>query len=170
MRRLGNLALARRLDLSASGTTGLAFYSELSIVPGGVMWSLNLPDDEAKMLTLWFNSSLNLLQCLQLRKETRGAFVQLDQYALSDSIVLNPKSLSPKDRRELVLLFDRVSKASLPSLLEQLRTNHPVRAEIDEVVLRLLGIPETKVSSTSKQLHSELLDEINALKEIMEGK
>lgn len=170
MRRLGNLALARRLDLSASGTTGLAFYSERSLVPGGVMWSLNLPDDEAKMLTLWFNSSLNLLQCLQLRKETRGAFVQLDQYALSDSVVLNPKSLSPKDRRELVSLFDRVSKASLPSLLEQLRTDHRVRAEIDEVILRLLGIPETKVSSTSRQLHSELLDEINALKEIMEGK
>jgi hypothetical protein len=170
MRRLGNLALARRLDLSASGTTGLAFYSDKAFVPGGVMWSLNLPNDEAKILTLWFNSALNLLQSLVMRKETRGAFVQLDQYALSDAAVPDPKSLSPKDRRELILLFDEISKATLPNLLEQLRSGHPIRVKLDEAMLRMVGIPETQIRSMRKQLHSELLAEINALKEMMEGK
>ncbi|MGQ9625263.1 MAG: HsdM family class I SAM-dependent methyltransferase, partial [Candidatus Bathycorpusculaceae bacterium] len=71
--RLANLLISRRFDISATGTRFIAYYSSLSIV-GVDMWSVKgIPKDEAKIITLWFNSTLNLLSALTRRTETRGA-------------------------------------------------------------------------------------------------
>ena len=169
VKRLGNLALARRLDLSASGTTGLAFFSGHQFVPGGVMWSVNLPEEDAKILSLWFNSSLNLLQSLMVRKETRGAFVQLDKYALDDLAVVQIGSLTKEKRAELLRLFDEISNVELPNLLEQLETSHPIRTRIDHAILSALGVTNGRIDSITRELHSGLYSEITALKTMMEG-
>jgi len=78
--RLGNFIVVRRMDISAPGSALLAFYSSIPEAPPGTSWSIKISsDDDAKMLSLFFNSSLNILQTLVNRKETRGAFLQIDE-------------------------------------------------------------------------------------------
>ncbi|RLE70469.1 MAG: hypothetical protein DRJ37_06470, partial [Thermoprotei archaeon] len=57
--RLGHLALVRRADLSAPGTCLLAFYSETQMAPPGVAWSIKIDKENAKILALWLNSTIN---------------------------------------------------------------------------------------------------------------
>jgi len=41
-------------------------------------------------------------------------------------------------------LWERIKNIEVPSLVEQLETNHPFRAELDDGILRLLGIENAK--------------------------
>jgi hypothetical protein len=87
------LILSRRVDLSAPGTSAIAFYSDNPAV-GIDLWGIqNVQKDYAKILALWLNSTLNLLQILILRTETRGAWIKIHDYMLRKEL--------KKPRREL---------------------------------------------------------------------
>jgi len=119
--RLGNLFIVRRLDLSAPRTHALAFYSLINAAPTKLLWSLKLPDEQAKLLALYLNSTINLLQTLLLRVETRGAFIELSKYILSNFLVPDIQKLNSKAKEQLLSIFAKVKNVKLPSILEQLR-------------------------------------------------
>ncbi|MEM3673754.1 MAG: hypothetical protein QW468_06010, partial [Candidatus Bathyarchaeia archaeon] len=91
------------MDISAVGSSMMAFYSFIPLAPPGISWSIKVPSSEdAKILALWFNSTVNILQTLINRKETRGAFLQIDEYTLETFNVVNPIKLSNVEK-ELLL-------------------------------------------------------------------
>jgi hypothetical protein len=72
----------------------MAFYTKLPFVAGVVTWAMYVPKDEdSKIITLWLNSSANLLQILLNRSETRGAFLEIGKYMLDDFSVIDPNKL-----------------------------------------------------------------------------
>ncbi len=166
--RLTNLALFRRGDISAPGTKILAYYSEKQYVPPGIAWAIKFPEkykDLVKLLALWFNSTLFLLQLLINRKETRGAFIQLDKYVLEEMMVPDPERIDPGIKKYLLYVFMQYAKMPLPSLLEQLKMKHPVRVAIDLAWLKTYGVenPEHILSN----LYETVTKEIEALKRLM---
>jgi len=142
--RVGNLFVVRRLDLSARGTSVLAFYSRVKAAPSKLMWSLDLPDWKAKLLTMYLNSTFNILQTLLLRSETRGAFMEISKYILSEFKVPDLEQFSGAKVKRLIATFNLVRDAKLPSILEQLKTKHPVRRRIDIVWLDAMDMKEEK--------------------------
>ncbi len=165
-RRIGNLHILWRFDVSAPGTCILAFYTFDKCSPTKMFWSLDIPDDDAKILALYLNSTINLLQILLLRVETRGAFVEIFKYILEDFLVLNPKKLSKSEKDLILKTFEDVKDVELPSILEQLKTKHPIRKEIDESILKVLGV-EIDLDS----LYDRIAQEIELLRSLMsEGK
>ena len=165
-RRLGNVLIVWRFDVSAPGTCALAFYSSQPTAPVKMFWTTMLPDDYAKILTLYLNSTINLIQVLIQRVETRGAFIELSEYILQDSLVLDPKSLSLEERIRLLNLFEKIRGIKWPSILDQLRNKHKARVEIDKEILKSLGY-EDNVDSLLSNLYDKLYNEIILLKEMM---
>ena len=62
---MSNVCLARRIDLGASGTNLLAVYNDSPMLLVANSWGFrNLAGKYAKVLTLWFNSTLFFLSFL----------------------------------------------------------------------------------------------------------
>lgn len=170
-KRLCHLAIAGRYDISAPGTHFLAFFSEKEMIPSQMLWCVrSLSIDDAKIMALWMNSTIGLLQIMKERKETRGPFIQLLDSAMKKLWILNPKALSAKERRILVKTFDKIQNVEFPSILQQLKTTFSIRREIDNAVLKVLGFRKEEAERILKALYSDLAKEISNLKQILTGK
>jgi hypothetical protein len=167
--RLANLVISRRFDISATGTRFLAYYSQEPMV-GVDMWSIRgLSDDDAKIIGLWFNSTINLLALLIHRTETRGAWMKLHEYAMREMQLLDPKKLKKQEREQLLQFFDSVKATQFPSILEQLKTQYAPRKELDTILLRLMGYSDKEALQLLDYLYRALAIEIEKLKTLMEG-
>jgi len=148
--RKTNLVVSRRFNLSAPNTSALAFYSISDVSPCKMFWAIRgIKDEEAKILALWFNSTINIAQILSRRAETEGAFMGLDQYILQNFLVLDPAELNQQQKERLTKVFDECAKTKLPSILNQLKTRNSIRRKIDLAILQTLEI---------KGNYDELLD------------
>ena len=122
--RKTNLMIARRFDVSATGTSLFSFFSKNKRAPPGVMWSVkDFEDDDAKILCLFFNSTLFFLQIFLNRVETRGGWMQLHEYVLKDLMVLNISDWTVEKRNTFFQLFEEVKEIEFPPLWQQLAMN-----------------------------------------------
>ena len=167
--RMGNLFIVRRLNLSAPRTHALAFYSSKPAAPVKLLWSLKTSDENAKILSLFFNSSINILQSLLQRSETEGAFIGLSKYILNEFSVIDPSKLSQSEKKYLFNIFNQVAKQELPSLLDQLRSKHSTRRLIDHAFLKILGY-KGDITKFLDRLYESLAEEILILKKMMAEK
>jgi len=168
--RSANLIINWRFDISATGTNTLAFWSATPVTPTKMMWSIrNLPEEDSKILCLWFNSTMNILQILAERVETRGAFLEIFEYILETFLVPDPRRLPPEYRKRLLKLYDNVSRAKLPSILEQLINRDSVRLKIDKAWMEIFGFDTHEIEEIIAFLYPALANEINILKALMAG-
>lgn len=167
--RLANLVISRRFDISATGTRFLAYYSGIPMV-GVDMWCIQgMSDDDAKILSLWFNSTLNLLAMLIHRTETRGAWMKLHEYAMNEMQMLDPKKLKKHERDRLLQHFETVKNVSFPSILEQMKTKFSPRKELDIMFLQMMGYSDDEITQLLDNLYPALANEIEKLKTLMAG-
>lgn len=167
--RLANLLISRRFDISSPGTKFLAFHSEKPIV-GVDMWSVKgLSSDDAKILSLWFNSSINLLALLINRTETRGAWMKLHKYTLEEMFVLDSAKLNKSEREHLLDLFEQSKNLSYPSILEQLKERFSPRKKLDMLLLKIMGYSDVEANQFLNYLYPALANEIERLKVLMNG-
>jgi methylase of polypeptide subunit release factors len=165
-----NFVFIRRFDLSAPGTILFAHYSPYRFAASKMMYCFkNIPENDAKILTLWFNSTLNVLQVFLDRIETRGAFIGFSKYALLDTYVLNPLRLNNKQKDAILGLYDKIKSVEFPSLLKQIKDKFPARVEIDKLMLRMLGFGDDKINPILDNLYPALTNEIEQLKTLMQG-
>jgi tRNA1(Val) A37 N6-methylase TrmN6 len=169
-KKLCNICIARRFDISAVGTSIIAFYSSQVMAPANMFLGIKeISLEDAKLLALWFNSSFNLVQLLMKRKETRGAFMQLNKYIVKDFVILDPNKLTAEDKYSLLKIFDVIKAIEFPCVLEQLRGRFWARVEIDRAVLKVLGFNEQETNQILDYLYPALTKEIEQLKTLMQG-
>jgi hypothetical protein len=120
----------------------------------------DISENDAKILTLWFNCTLNVLQVFLDRIETRGAFIGFSKYALLDTYALNPLILSKEQKDAILNLYDKIKSVEFPSLLKQLKDKFPARVEIDKLMLRMLGFSDDETDSILDYLYHALANEI----------
>lgn len=164
--RLGNVFVARRLNLSAPGTSALAFFSDIEAAPTKLLWSIKLPEWKGKLLALYLNSSFNLLQTLLNRTETEGAFIEVSEYVLSKFLTPNLEDLSSEQRSYLLSVYEQVKDTNLPSLMEQLQLKNNARRRIDKAWLKILGYKGDKEELLTR-LYLSLAKEITVLMGLM---
>lgn len=118
------MAVAFRFDISAINTMLMAFYSKQKKVFGGVTWAATkINEEDAKILSIWFNSSLNILQLIMERYPTRGAWPEIHKYIYEQIMVINPSKLSNPEKKGLLKLFGEVKKIKFQPLWKQLTMN-----------------------------------------------
>jgi type I restriction-modification system DNA methylase subunit len=161
-KRKGNLIILRRFPINAPGTIHLCYYSSKPVAGPGMTWVLAIPDDEAKILCLWLNSSLHLAQILYQRVE--DVWLDIHKYILEDMLVLNPRIINENEKRILLTLFDEICNKSFPSLKEQFTREFLMRRKIDKIILNILGFREQE----SEVLVSQLFQAIREYYETLE--
>jgi type I restriction-modification system DNA methylase subunit len=167
--RFGEFLISRRFDLSATGTHFLAFYSA-EPTTGQNLWSLKgVNEEEAKILSLWFNSTLNLLQIYLQRMETRGAWMEINDGMINDFLLFDICSLKKNEKKHLLDLFEQLKNMEFPSIIEQLKTKFAPRKELDTKFLQLMGYSSSEVDQLLNYLYPALAEEIQKLKTLMEG-
>jgi tRNA1(Val) A37 N6-methylase TrmN6 len=158
------LCLARRIDLAASGTNHIIVYSRKPSFTGHGGWGFrNISDDDAKLLCLWFNSSLFIVQLLEQRTQTRGTWWRLDKHRFARTLIPDLTTLSQRERRNLIELFEELRTAQFPSLLEQFKGSFDGRKKLDAVWLTLLGIDSKSLPKVIKSLHHYIYNTLNYL-------
>ncbi|HPP77793.1 N-6 DNA methylase, partial [Methanospirillum sp.] len=162
--RLGNLYIVRRFNISAPNTFALAYYSSILAAPTKLLYSVNLPDSDAIILTSYFNSVFNLLQVLIERVETEGAFLELSEYVLDDFMIPNLSELSESEKILIIENFKNIGNKPLESIYEQLKHGREYRIQLDEIWKTILGI-DVDLNS----LYRCIIKEINLLKNIMKN-
>lgn len=158
-RKKSNLLLARRLYLSSPGTHLIAFYSDNPIV-GVDLWSLKgLGNDDAKIMTLWLNSSINILQLLHMGVACEGPWMKLHDYMLDRLLTPNPQSLLAEEKEQMLKIFEEVGEHRFKSIREQLRSGDEKRKAVDKAWLKILGY-EGNPDELLPNLYKVLLREI----------
>ncbi len=199
LRRKSHLCFVCRFDMGAPGTHHLGFYSDVERVFPGVTWVLkDLTKDNAKIVSLWLNSSFNVLQVLVNRMPTRGTWMEFTGYLLNDFKVLDPKKLKKKEKEDLLKVFNKISKLEFPSIVEQLAMNVNIkdmkkkeskafeetysfvkdkvgigfapRREIDTAILKVLGFKRKDINAVLDQLYISLLRELKILTDMMKAR
>lgn len=128
----------RRVDLIASGLRHLAYYSEEPRAFHGMMFCLpGLAPEQAKRLSIWFDSSLNQLQMLVSRISSRGGWTEYNRNTVAKFYAPNPLEFDDEDNRILENEFREMQDVEFPRIAEQLVRNTPADAlsgeEYDEL-------------------------------------
>jgi len=165
----GRSLLACHVDVSASGTSALAFYSSDPAIAPRNIWAIDTEDRASKILTLWLNSVFGLLQILLLRKETRGAYIRLDASVIRQIMIPNIDSLPEKALSLLLQTFSAIQNVEFPNILDQLRNRFSTRAETDKMLLEFLGYDKDEAQRILDYLYPALANEIEQLKTLMAG-
>jgi type I restriction-modification system DNA methylase subunit len=160
--RKGNLIILRRFPINSSGTIHLCYYASKPVAGPGMTWVLTMPDEEAKILCLWLNSSLHLVQILYQRVE--DVWLDIHKYILENMLVLNPRIINENEKRKLLTLFDEICNKPFPSLKEQFTHEFSLRKEIDRIILNTLGFSEEE----SEILTSQIFEAIKEHYEMLE--
>lgn len=160
--RMGNLIILRRFPISAPGTVHLCHYSSDLTAGPGTTWVARVDDEEARILSLWFNSSLHLAQIFCERIE--DVWLDIHKYILEDMLVLNPHSLSEKKKMKLLDLFNAIRTEHFPSLEEQFRTGFEPRRRMDLEILEAIGFEEPEAVLYS--LQKAILLQFDVLREL----
>ncbi len=162
------LCLAYRIDLGGPGTIHLSVFSNSLFFVGRGGWGFrNLSTEDAKLLCLWFNSSLFLIQMLEQRTQTRGTWVRLDKKRIARTNVPDFASLSHSQRERLLRTFDELSKLEFPSLLNQLKTSFTGRRAIDDAWLQVMDGSSVEKSHLIQDLHRYLYTTLSDLIQAM---
>jgi len=96
----------------------------------------------------------------------KGAWMQVDEYALNKAIVPDLSKLSKSEMDELLGIFEKVATINYPSIMDQLTEKHWARELVDEAWLRTLGY-EGDAKGLLDELHRSLVDEIAGRRTIM---
>nr|WP_277813228.1 N-6 DNA methylase [Haloferax sp. ATB1] len=196
-KRLSHLGFMRRLDLTASGLSHLAYYGDEPHLFHGMMFCLpGLEQNDARRLSMWMDSSLNLLQMLITRVPDRGGWTKYHRNTVEKFYVPDPLALDEEDESLLDSVFEEVRDVDFPSISEQLIRNTPeaaltedehkrletafpslfeqlgdgfdARRRLDRAVLEVIDVPVKRHEEILALLYPALLKEVVALKLMMD--
>lgn len=155
--------------MSGPGTMLLAYRSESPAFLGGYGYNVRgfTSPREERLFTLWFNSSMALVELLAKATITRGAWLKLEQFTTEQLSIPDPAKLPEEHWKSIEKCWNAISKKEVPSLMEQLRGGSKVRELIDVTLLKILGADEATAKAVSKELRAGALAGIELLRKTM---
>jgi hypothetical protein len=118
--KAAHMAIPETVDLTAPGTRHPVYYSDSQRVWHRMWMPSDLTSWEARVLTLWFDSSIGILQFLLTRVPGRGGWTKYRRYSQSRFYTLDPDVLSDDDCDKLERVWNEWKETECPSLVEQL--------------------------------------------------
>lgn len=167
--REGQLVLGGygNLDLTAPGTSFVALTYEDGIAPTWSLWSVSVDSwEDAKLLSLWWNSTYSVAKLITERNEVRGGVVKWRKSDLKALPVPDLDDLSDDEKETLLEVYDEVADREFPALVHQFEENFDARRKIDETWNDVLDwdYDEESLDSLYNQIASFLTD----MKDMME--
>ncbi|TAE68512.1 MAG: hypothetical protein EAZ85_14070 [Bacteroidetes bacterium] len=156
-----NLVSAIKFRLNSVNTSFIAFFSEEEFTCADVFKiypSVNI--ENAKILSLFYNSIFNIIQIISKKGETQGGFSIIRETDLLETQLLNYEKLSNKEKEKLLLVFDSIRNMEFPSIVEQIETRFAGRLSLDMAILEVLGYSKTEINKILPDLYEVVLREL----------
>lgn len=192
-----HLAIPETAYLTAPGTSHPVFYSDPPRVYHRMWMYTGLGKQNSRILGIWFDSSLGILQFLMTRLPGRGGWTKYRKYAQQRFVCPDIESLEESQFAKLEECFKNISKEEAPSLVKQMALNankdgmsdkdikqlekhfdgfaeiigegYAPRKELDRTILSVLRMDEEDKESILSNIYGNLLMELVELKEIVDG-
>jgi len=167
--RLGNIVMAGygNFNLAAVGSSLIAVTSDELIAPTWTCWRLLCDNlDDAKILTLYLNSTFSIAKLIDISTEVGGTLRKWRKDRLLLMPVLDPKKLTESERISLLKLYGEISNKKLPSILTQLENGNNIRNKIDNKIAKIVYgqiIDKNKI----RELQIKIAETINLWKNMM---
>jgi hypothetical protein len=117
-----NLAVIETLHIEAPNTYFFAYYSEKPRSFSSKFWNVQTKSiDEAKLMTLWFNSSFNFIQLLINRVPT--GWFKIRGYVFKDIKAPSIDKLSKDTKEQANQVFEGIRYQQFPAIWVQLARN-----------------------------------------------
>lgn len=156
-----NLAIAMKINIYSPNTALLAVYCDDEILHADVFKIFpNIPKEQAKILCLYFNSTISIIQAMLNKSEATGMYAHLKETDLLNFQLLDYDKLTQEDRKNLVAIFDEVSQVEMPSILEQIEGRFEKRVEIDIALLKVLGYKQKEINDLLPALYETITREL----------
>jgi hypothetical protein len=104
-----------------------------------VWWPVQIGDEIAKILAVWFNSTFGFLLLTSIAEVTQGPWVKFKKEHLRGMPVLDVNRLTEEKRKVITDLYDETCGSKLDSLPAEFK-NPRTRKIIDDGMLHALGI------------------------------
>lgn len=124
----------------------MALYSENRVLSNTVLLNVQLVNlILEKVLTLYFNSVIALLQLLSFVVETRGTWVDLhgDQVWSHLHLPIIDK-IESESVDKILKTFNELGKVDVKPLFRRIKEHNSVQRAIDELALEMLGLEDWK--------------------------
>jgi hypothetical protein len=184
-----HMAIPETIKLTAPGTRHPVYYSEKPRVWHRMWMHTDFAKDEARLHTLWFDSTIGLLQFFLSRIPVEGAWTKYRRYSQSGFYTLDPDSLTDEDKERLERVWDSWNDVECPDFAEQLALltdpgelsdederrveryfevrnkigdGFEERRNLDEALIDVAGLDDSLLNG----LYSQLLIELVELKEM----
>jgi type I restriction-modification system DNA methylase subunit len=165
---LSRIVFARRLNISAPGSSLLAVYSEEPAFVAANAWGIReVSQEDAKLITLWMNSGLFLFGLIAKRAPTQGAWGQIDKRYLYSISCPNLSKIPLKLKTKLISLFKEIREKEFPSIIDQIQSRNELKRRIDDLFLEVIGVEPMQRARIIDRLYDVLTERIIALKETM---
>lgn len=162
-----NLVFARRFNLYSPNTYFLSFYSDEEFIsPDTLKIFPKISKDNAKILCLYLNSIINLLQVLMNKEETTGQFGTIRETDLVLFKLINLMKLNKNEKTILLNEFDNLKNVKFPSILEQLENRFWARVELDKTILKILGFSDKEIEEWLPKVYDTIVEELKTMKEV----
>lgn len=156
-----NLVFARRFNLYSPNTYFLSFYSDKEFITADVFKIVpGIKKSLAKMLCLYYNSIVNIIQIFLNKEETTGEYGCIRETDLKEFKLLDYENLSKRDANFLLKTFDDLRNIEFPSLLNQFEDRFPSRIVMDKAILKVLGYDVNIIDDLLNKLYDIVVTEI----------
>jgi len=167
----GNILLVRRLRITSTNIFWIAFFSERKIIgPSAPVICLKtggLSIENSKLLTLYLNSTITLLQLLGFAVETEGAWIAFQGDQVWSNVHLPIFDEIPESiKSEGLKIFNEIGKLNVNNLYQRIRERSSIQKSIDILSLKLLGL-EDAWSHRLDEIYNAILSELDAMQRIL---
>ncbi len=161
-KKMVHLVSATKFDLYSRNTSFIAFYSEEPMIATDSLKVYpNLSTEKAKILCLFLNSIVNLLQFITNRQQTTaGGYHAITETDLLNFQLLNYENLIKKEIEKLLVVFDSLKSLEFPSIVEQIEKRFSGRVQMDMAILEVLGYKKGEINEILPKLYEVVLREL----------
>jgi len=162
------IVIPDKINLVSPNTCFISIFSEnLLDCVGSTLWYVKgLQKKNAKIINLYFNSMVSLLQIVLLKSETLGTYSRLLKNDWQQFKILDIQKLTQKEKRTLLNLFEKLKDIEFPSILEQLENRFWARVELDKTILKILGFTNKEINEWLPKVYDALVEELKSMREV----
>jgi len=164
------LIIPRKINLRSPNTYVISIISEEELFSAGPsLWYFKsgiYSKDELKILCLYFNSIITLVQILLYKSETQGDYFELMKSDWSIIKIIDVDKLTEGERKMLLELFNKLKDVEFPSILEQFEKRFWARVELDKTILKVLGFSDDEIDYWLPRVYDAIVEELKAMKEV----
>lgn len=120
----------------------VSLYTEKPLL-ATMFWEVDVNDEHAKILSLWFNSTFGLILLLSKAINNKGTWFNLKKSQLTTLPILDIKSLSKNKKRDIISFFKEIKKETFVSIPEEFKSaanGKGVRKKIDDIFCKAMNL------------------------------